>query len=109
MRDRKASMYCLQFLLIRHRSGEHRGAREAALRTAVNAPIQGTAADIIKLAMIRLDAALGQRDPRCKMILQVHDELVFEIPAAQWGDVAPLVKAEMEGAMALGVPLVVDV
>ena len=88
---------------------EHRGAREAALRTAINAPIQGSAADIIKLAMIRLDAALGERDPRCKMILQVHDELVFEIPAAQWGDVAPLVKAEMEGAMALDVPLVVDV
>jgi DNA polymerase-1 len=85
-----------------------RSAREAAFRTAINAPIQGTAADIIKIAMIRLDNELQVEKRRTKMIVQVHDELVFEVPRDELEDIAPLVKREMEGAMALDVPVLVD-
>ena len=74
-------------------------ARGFAERTAVNTPLQGTAADLIKLAMIRIDGKLEHF--QTKMLLQVHDELVFEAP--------PAVKAEMEGVARLEVPLVVDV
>jgi DNA polymerase I len=82
-------------------------ARGFAERTAVNTPLQGTAADLIKLAMIRIDRKLEAFQAR--MLLQVHDELVFEAPPEEVDDVTGLVKAEMEGVEKLAVPLVVDV
>ena len=78
-------------------------------RTATNSPLQGSAADLIKIAMIRIHAALDQADLRAKMLLQVHDELVFEIPESEQSDAGALVKREMEGVASLRVPLVVSV
>ena len=84
-------------------------ARGFAERTAVNSPLQGTAADLIKLAMVRIDAALRNGNFRTEMLLQVHDELVFECPPEEVPPVSALVKKEMEGVMDLKVPLLVDI
>lgn len=78
-------------------------------RTAANSPIQGSAADLIKIAMIRIDASLRDPGIQSVMLLQVHDELVFEIAPGELDAVTALVKREMEGAASLSVPLVVDV
>ncbi|MEW6321737.1 MAG: DNA polymerase I [Acidobacteriota bacterium] len=83
--------------------------RAAAERIAVNLPIQGTAADILKRAMIDVHARLAAAHPRARMILTVHDELLFEVPAAEAADVAALVKDVMAAAVPLRVPLEVDV
>ncbi len=83
--------------------------RGFAERTAVNTPLQGTAADLIKLAMIRLDSELGSRRLATRMLLQVHDELVLEAPAEEVDEVRKLVKHEMEHVHPLDVPLVADV
>ncbi len=83
--------------------------RGFAERTAVNSPLQGTAADLIKLAMVRIDAALEAAGLRAAMLLQVHDELVFECPPEETAALAGLVKREMEGVCALKVPMLVDV
>ncbi len=83
--------------------------RSFAERTAVNTPLQGTAADLIKLAMIRIDRELGERKLGSQMLLQVHDELVFEVPEDEVEALRELVKREMEQAYALRVPLVVDI
>jgi DNA polymerase-1 len=77
-------------------------------RTAANSPIQGSAADLIKIAMIRIDAALRAREMSSRMLLQVHDELVFEVPMPERDELMTLVKHEMEHAAQLSVPLVVD-
>ena len=77
-------------------------------RTATNSPIQGSAADLIKIAMIRIDAALRARALSSRMLLQVHDELVFEVPGPERDELAAIVKHEMEHAAQLAVPLVVD-
>ena len=77
-------------------------------RAAINAPIQGGAADIIKRAMVRLPPALAKAGLAAKMLLQVHDELVFEVPEAELDATTALVKRVMEGAAKLSVPLVVD-
>ncbi len=82
--------------------------RGAAERNAVNAPIQGSAADIIKLAMIRLHSCLHEGPWQAKMLLQVHDELVFEVPKNELDDFQAVVKKEMENAFPLDVPLEVD-
>ena len=82
-------------------------ARGFAERTAVNSPLQGTAADLIKMAMIRIDRRLAER--RAKLLLQVHDELVVEAPAEEAEEVAAMVKDEMEHVHLLSVPLVVEV
>jgi DNA polymerase-1 len=82
-------------------------ARGFAERTAVNSPIQGTAADLIKLAMVRIDRALTGFESR--LLLQVHDELVLEAPPAELDAVRQLVKKEMEGVCELAVPLLVEV
>ena len=82
--------------------------REAAERIAINAPIQGTAADIIKLAMLRIDRELLPEMPGMEMILQIHDELLFELPNELIGRAAPLVREIMEGAYRLAAPLVVN-
>jgi DNA polymerase-1 len=78
-------------------------------RTAANSPIQGSAADLIKIAMIRVDRLLRERDLAAKMLLQVHDELVFEAPADEIEVLDNLVRDAMENAAELSVPLVVDV
>jgi DNA polymerase-1 len=83
--------------------------RGFAERTAVNSPLQGTAADLIKLAMVRIDRALQSGGHRGVMLLQVHDELVFECPSEETSDISALVKHEMEGVRELKVPLLVDV
>ena len=84
-------------------------ARGFAERTAVNTPLQGTAADLIKLAMIRIDRELQDRGSHTAMLLQVHDELVFEAPPEELAEISRLVKHAMENAHRLEVPLVVDV
>ena len=83
--------------------------RGAAERNAVNAPIQGSAADIIKLAMINIHRRLRKEDWESKMLLQVHDELVFDVPKPEIERLTAMVKEEMENAFTLDVPLVVDV
>jgi DNA polymerase-1 len=77
-------------------------------RVASNSPIQGTAADLIKLAMINIHNALAERESGARMILQVHDELLFEVPPAELDDVKVLVRSEMEGALKLDVPIAVE-
>ena len=90
------------------RSGNvHR--RQYAERTAINAPMQGTAADVIKRAMLVLDAWLAESKAPVRMIMQVHDELVFEVASEAVDDVTPLIRERMCGAADLAVPLVVDV
>jgi DNA polymerase-1 len=82
--------------------------RGFAERTAVNTPLQGTAADLIKLAMISLDRKLTERGLKTRMVLQVHDELLFEVPLDETEEIEKLVRAEMEGVVKLEVPLVAD-
>jgi DNA polymerase I len=77
-------------------------------REAINMPIQGTAADIIKIAMIRVDARLREGDLATKMILQVHDELVFEVPTPELPTVIPLLRGLMEGVLVMDAPLKAD-
>ena len=84
-------------------------ARGFAERTAVNSPIQGTAADLIKLAMIAVDRRLRDQKLKTRMLLQVHDELLFEAPEDELGHVAEMVKEEMERVHKLDVPLIADV
>jgi len=83
--------------------------RGFAERTAVNTPLQGTAADLIKIAMIRIDAALQEHGLKSRMTLQVHDELVFEVPEAEIGTMKSLVRDHMEKAHPLTVPLLVEI
>jgi DNA polymerase I len=82
--------------------------RGFAERTAVNTPLQGTAADLIKIAMIRIDAALRERKLKSRMTLQVHDELVFEVPEKEVETIAALVREHMEKVHPLTVPLQVE-
>jgi DNA polymerase-1 len=84
-------------------------ARNAAERMAANAPIQGTASDIIKLAMVRLAGELGARGLRSRMLLQVHDELLLEVPEGETAVVRELLPEVMEAVVTLAVPLRVDV
>ena len=88
---------------------DNRQIRESAERVAINSPIQGSAADLIKVAMIRLSRNLKKMKLNSKMILQVHDELVFECPVREKKEIESLVRKEMEGACTLSVPLVVDI
>ena len=85
---------------------DHQGRRAAAERVVMNTPIQGSAADLLKLAMLALRTPVT---PGCKMILTVHDELVFEVPTAELELAVPAIRKKMEGIYALDVPLVVDV
>ena len=84
-------------------------ARQAAERTAINAPMQGTAADIIKRAMVSVDAWLASSGLNARMTMQVHDELIFEVDASQVNKLVVGIKSAMEGAAELLVPLIVDV
>jgi DNA polymerase-1 len=83
--------------------------RSAAERVAVNTPIQGTAADLIKIAMIRVHRRLSEDGHRARMLLQVHDELVFEAPPDEVDRLTTMVRSEMSGALDVDVPIVVDV
>jgi DNA polymerase-1 len=84
-------------------------ARSFAERTAVNTPLQGTAADLIKVAMIRIMRELDRQQMQSRMLLQVHDELVFEAPETELEHLKDLVKKQMENVYELEVPLVVEV
>ena len=75
----------------------------------MNAPIQGSAADIIKVAMLRIQELIEREGWATRMIMQVHDELVFDVPKAELDQVIPAIQREMEGAATLEVPLVVEV
>ena len=90
---------------IESRNPNQRGFAE---RTAVNTPLQGTAADLIKLAMIAIDRQLRERNLETRMLLQVHDELLFEVPLEETDEIEQLVRAAMEGVVKLNVPLVAD-
>ena len=83
--------------------------KAAAERTAVNSVIQGTAAEIMKKAMIEVDKALKERALKTKLLLQVHDELIFQVPLSEADEVESLIKEKMEGAVSLPVPLKVSV
>ncbi|PLX80940.1 MAG: DNA polymerase I [Desulfuromonas sp.] len=85
------------------------GLRGNAERNAINYPVQGSAADLIKVAMIRIHARLRRENLASRMVLQVHDELVFDVPEKELGVMTELVRSEMEGAMQLSVPLQVDI
>ena len=91
---------------IQSRNANQRGFAE---RTAINTPLQGTAADLIKLAMIRIDRRLADERLRSRMTLQVHDELVFDVPEDEAETVSALVRHEMEHVVELSVPLVADI
>ncbi len=83
--------------------------RSAAEREATNAPMQGSAADIMKLAMVRIDARLSREGLNARMLLQIHDELIFEAERVQLRDIAQIVRSEMENVVQLSVPLAVTV
>jgi DNA polymerase-1 len=83
--------------------------RAYAERNAINYPIQGSAADIVKVAMVRIHRRLAEEKLKTRMVLQVHDELVFDVPQGELERVRELVRSEMEGAVALSVPLLVDI
>ena len=78
-------------------------------RVAANSPIQGSAADLIKIAMVRVANALREQEFEARMLLQVHDELVFEVPEAELDRLTSLVREKMQGAAQLAVPLIVDI
>jgi DNA polymerase-1 len=86
-----------------------RGVAQAAERVAANTPIQGSAADLIKLAMVRIDRRLSDEGVHGGMVLQVHDELLLEVPESERDQAAAVVRQEMEGVMKLAVPLQVDI
>lgn len=94
---------------LRSTSRAHGRVKRAAERMAINMPIQGSAADILKIAMIRLHGALQERGLASRLTLQVHDELVLEVPEGEVKTVAPLVRSVMEGAYGLRAPLKVDI
>jgi DNA polymerase-1 len=87
----------------------NRTVREAAERTAINMPFQGSAADLIKLAMVRLHQQIHTEHLPCSLLLQIHDELLFEIPTAAVDEIIPRIKTTMEGVWPLQVPLTVDI
>jgi DNA polymerase-1 len=87
----------------------NRQLREFAERTSINTPIQGSAADMIKIAMIDIHHSIKEANLKTKMILQVHDELVFEVPAKEIDEIKSLVKKRMEDALKLRVPVKVEI
>ncbi|MDP2830995.1 MAG: DNA polymerase I [Candidatus Omnitrophota bacterium] len=89
-------------------NNKNMGIRQFAQRQAVNTPIQGTASDLIKLAMIKISAQIKDKGLAAKMILQIHDELVFDLPISELNMLTGLVKDQMENVMKLGVPIKVD-
>lgn len=86
----------------------HPGLRSAAERNAINSPLQGTAADLIKVAMVRIHRELKRRSLKAELVIQAHDELIFDLPDLEVEDVRELVREAMEGAISLSVPVVVQ-
>ena len=112
-KEQTRSTSFVQTLLGRRRfipeiNASNRQIREAAERMAINMPVQGTSADIIKVAMINLYHEMNKRNLKSKMLLQVHDELVFEVPEDELEEMRRLVPDVMSGAVELSIPLVVD-
>jgi DNA polymerase-1 len=83
--------------------------RQFAERMAINAPIQGTAADLIKIAMINIQKRIEEQGMETKMVIQIHDELVFEVPEEELREAGNLVRQEMEGVIDISVPLKIDI
>ena len=94
---------------IRAINSKNQTQRAAAERIAINTPIQGSAADIVKTAMLRVDRALKQQQLKARLLLQVHDELILEAPDAEADTVKALLKQEMEHVVELAVPLRVSI
>ena len=82
--------------------------RSASERLAINTPLQGSAADMIKMAMLQIDEILEKKKMRSYMLLQIHDELIFEAPDEELEELTAIVKKTMEGVVSLNVPLIVD-
>ena len=99
---------CGRRRVIRDIDSRNQTVRQAAERTAINSPIQGTAADMIKRAMIAVDGLLRERNTRTKLLLQVHDELVFDLAEDESEDLKPLISDAMRDALSLDVPVVVE-
>lgn len=89
-------------------NSSRRNLRESAERQAINMPIQGTAAELIKIAMIRIDSLIREKQLKTRMLIQVHDELVFEVPKNEIDEVSQLIRKTMEEAVSLSIPIVVD-
>ena len=107
-RDMKVSTLFGRIRPIPDINSKNANQRGFAERTAVNTPLQGTAADLIKIAMIRIDQAVRDRELKSRMTLQVHDELVFEVPEEEVEIMRSLVREHMEKVHDLEVPLQVD-
>ena len=107
-RDQKVSTLFGRIRPIPDINSKNANLRGFAERTAVNTPLQGTAADLIKLAMIRLDKEILRQGLKSRMTLQVHDELVFEVPEAEVDRMQTLVREKMENVHQLQVPLLVE-
>jgi DNA polymerase-1 len=90
-------------------NNKNQGIRQFAQRQAVNTPIQGSASDLIKLAMIQIHKEIKKKDSKAKMILQIHDELVFDVPGEEQKELARLSKEKMENVLELDVPIKVDI
>jgi len=88
---------------------ENRKLKEFGKRAAINAPVQGTAADLIKIAMLKIADYLKSSNKETKMLLQVHDELVFELPASELPEVEPKIRDLMENTFSFDVPIKVDI
>ena len=93
---------------IRNINAKIPGLKKGAERQAINAPLQGTAADIMKIAMIKVDKALSTEGLAAKMLMQVHDELIFEVPDNEIDDTIKIVKQIMESVVDIGVPLLTE-
>jgi DNA polymerase-1 len=83
--------------------------RKAAEREAINMPIQGTASDIVKIAMLHVDEAMRREGVKARMLMQVHDELLVECPVSETDRVVEILRREMESAVELDVPLIADI
>jgi DNA polymerase-1 len=94
---------------IRDIDSRNKTQREAAERTAINSPIQGSAADMIKKAMIDIDALLASGDWQTRLLLQVHDELVFDLKTEEADELIPQIKSLMENALPLSIPVEVEI
>ena len=93
---------------LRDINSKSRGVAQAAERLAMNSPIQGTAADILKIAMINVDRSLREGGFQTKMILTVHDEIVFDLVTAEKEDVMPVIESAMSNTLPMRVPIVVE-
>jgi DNA polymerase-1 len=109
LENRKSATLLGRIRLLTDIDSSNKIVRAAAERIAVNTPIQGTAADLIKVAMINIDRAIDERGLKTAMLLSVHDELVFEVPPEEFDEVSRLVKDLMEGVWTLKVPLKVNI